>query len=122
MFYNMMARRRAFKPGPEEHNLLMDVLQRYAIHKAGSVGFTLKRQVCVGSGLRAVCRAALQFAHSRSLTPPCTPQGEARSDLHTLPTASRLDVIRSLFGTDLAASLLPLAVTGGSGDVSADVP
>lgn len=46
MFYNMLARRRAFKPGPEEHNLLQDVLQRYAIYKAGSVGFTLKRQVC----------------------------------------------------------------------------
>lgn len=45
MFYNMLARRRAFKPGPEEHNLLQDVLQRYAIYKAGSVGFTLKRQV-----------------------------------------------------------------------------
>jgi DNA mismatch repair ATPase MutL len=45
MFYNMLPRRRAFKPGPEEHNLLLDVLQRYAIYKAGSVGFTLKRQV-----------------------------------------------------------------------------
>jgi DNA mismatch repair ATPase MutL len=45
MFYNMLPRRRAFKPGPEEHNLLQDVLQRYAIYKAGSVGFTLKRQV-----------------------------------------------------------------------------
>lgn len=46
MFYNMPARRRAFKPGPEEHNLLQDVLQRYAVYKAGAVGFTLKRQVC----------------------------------------------------------------------------
>lgn len=45
MFYNMLPRRRAFKPGPEEHNLLQDVLQKYAIYKAGSVGFTLKRQV-----------------------------------------------------------------------------
>jgi DNA mismatch repair protein MLH1 len=65
---------------------------RYSIYKAGTAGFTLKRQ------------------------------GEARSDLHTLPTASRLDVIRSLFGPDLAASLLPLQLTGGSGDVSAAVP
>lgn len=48
-------------------------------------------------------------------------QGEARSDLHTLPTASRLDVIRSLFGPDLAASLLPLQLTGGSGDTSEHV-
>jgi DNA mismatch repair protein MLH1 len=65
---------------------------RYSIYKAGTAGFTLKRQ------------------------------GEARSDLHTLPTASRVDVIRSLFGPDLAASLLPLQLTGGSGDVSAAVP
>lgn len=50
MFYNMLPRRRAFKPGPEEHNLLQDVLQKYAIYKAGSVGFTLKRQVGVGAG------------------------------------------------------------------------
>lgn len=49
-------------------------------------------------------------------------QGEARSDLHTLPTASRLDVIRGLFGPELAASLLPLELTGGSGDVSDSVP
>jgi hypothetical protein len=48
-------------------------------------------------------------------------QGEARSDLHTLPTASRLDVIRGLFGPDVAASLLPLQLTGGSGDVSEGV-
>jgi len=48
-------------------------------------------------------------------------QGEARSDLHTLPTASRLDVIRGLFGPELATSLLPLQLTGGSGDVSDDV-
>eukprot|EP00775_Hariotina_reticulata_P009980 gene9981-10135_t len=88
MFYNMLPRRRAFKPGPEEHNLLLDVVQRYAIYKAGSVGFTLKRQ------------------------------GEARSDLHTLPSASRLDVIRMLFGPDLAANLLPLQLSAGSGDVS----
>eukprot|EP00882_Tetradesmus_deserticola_P008391 GHRQ01008848.1.p1 GENE.GHRQ01008848.1~~GHRQ01008848.1.p1 ORF type:complete len:560 (+),score=205.50 GHRQ01008848.1:133-1812(+) len=92
MFYNMLPRKRAFRPGPEEHNLCLDVLQKYAIYKAGTTGFTLKRQ------------------------------GEARSDLHTLPTASRLDVIRGLFGPDLAASLLPLQLTGGSGDVSAAVP
>ncbi|WIA11054.1 hypothetical protein OEZ85_011206 [Tetradesmus obliquus] len=92
MFYNMLPRKRAFRPGPEEHNLCLDVLQKYAIYKAGSAGFTLKRQ------------------------------GEARSDLHTLPTSPRLDVIRSLFGPDLAASLLPLQLTGGSGDVSAAVP
>jgi hypothetical protein len=48
-------------------------------------------------------------------------QGEARSDLHTLPTASRLDVIRGLFGPEVAASLLPLELTGGSGDVSESV-
>jgi hypothetical protein len=30
MFYNMLPRRRAFKPGPEEHNLLLDVVQRSA--------------------------------------------------------------------------------------------
>uniref|UniRef100_A0A383V9C2 DNA mismatch repair protein S5 domain-containing protein n=1 Tax=Tetradesmus obliquus TaxID=3088 RepID=A0A383V9C2_TETOB len=92
MFYNMLPRKRAFRPGPEEHNLCLDVLQKYAIYKAGSAGFTLKRQ------------------------------GEARSDLHTLPTSPRLDVIRSLLGPDLAASLLPLQLTGGSGDVSAAVP
>lgn len=48
-------------------------------------------------------------------------QGEARSDLHTLPSASHLDVIRGLFGPDLAASLLPVNLTGGSGDVGDDV-
>lgn len=50
------------------------------------------------------------------------PQGEARSDLHTLPTASRLDAIRGLFGPEVAASLLPVELTGGSGDVSEAVP
>lgn len=88
MFYNMLPRRKAFKPGPEEHNLCLEVLQKYSIYKAGSVGFTLKRQ------------------------------GEARSDLHTLPTASRLDVVSNLFGPELAANLLPLNLTAGTGDVS----
>lgn len=61
---------------------------------------------------------------SLQLTCPCPllmVQGEARSDLHTLPTASRLDVIRGLFGLEVAASLLPLQLTGGSGDVSEGV-
>lgn len=51
----------------------------------------------------------------------CGTQGEARSDLHTLSTASRLDVIRGLFGPEVAASLLPLELTGGSGAVDDSV-
>jgi DNA mismatch repair ATPase MutL len=69
MFYNMPARRRAFKPGPEEHNLLQDVLQRYAVYKAGSVGFTLKRQVraCVSTGCECF-RLSLFLACERRST------------------------------------------------------
>ncbi|KAF8068255.1 Mlh1 [Scenedesmus sp. PABB004] len=92
MFYNMPARRRAFRPGPEEHNLCLEVVQKYAVFKAGACGFTVKRQ------------------------------GEARSDLHTLASASRVDVIRALHGPELAAGLLPLAAAGGAGDVSDAVP
>lgn len=52
----MLPRRRAFKPGPEEYNLIVDVVQKYAIFKAGAVGFTLKRQVGFSCSL---CRVEL---------------------------------------------------------------
>jgi hypothetical protein len=35
MFYNMLPRKRTFRPGPEEHNLCLDVLQKWVLQ--GSV-------------------------------------------------------------------------------------
>ncbi len=48
-------------------------------------------------------------------------QGESRADLHTLPSASRLDNIRALHGAELAAALLPLQLRVGR-DVEGNVP
>ncbi|PSC68750.1 DNA mismatch repair MLH1 [Micractinium conductrix] len=45
----------------------------------------------------------------------CKRQGEARSDLHTLADASRLDNIRVVFGAAVSKSVLPLDVVCGSG-------
>ncbi|PSC74702.1 DNA mismatch repair Mlh1 [Micractinium conductrix] len=45
----------------------------------------------------------------------CKRQGEARSDLHTLAGASRLDNIRVVFGAAVSKSVLPLDVVCGSG-------
>jgi DNA mismatch repair protein MLH1 len=85
MFYNVPARRKAFKAGQEEYNLVKELIQRYAVYCAPGVSFTLKRQ------------------------------GETRSELHTLASATRLDVIRSLWGAEVAGKLLPLeAQQGGS--------
>lgn len=73
----------------------------------------------------AVCQSSVHHAPVLSTLAPVsvflTAQGEARSDLHTLRTASRLDVIRGLFGPEVASSLLPLQSTGGSGGVSESV-
>lgn len=91
MFFNMLTRRRAFRPGPEEHNLCVDVIARYAVHAAGRVGFTVKRL------------------------------GEARSELHTTASGSRVDAVRALYSPDLAAGLLPLEAAGGGGAVGPDV-
>ncbi|KAK9820739.1 hypothetical protein WJX74_008211 [Apatococcus lobatus] len=43
-------------------------------------------------------------------------QGEARADLHTLPTASRLDNIRAIYGPSVANNLLPLKHKTGDMD------
>ena len=84
MFYNVPARRKAFKTGQEEYNLVKDVIQKYAIYCSPGVSFTLKRQ------------------------------GEGRSDLHTLPTAGKLDTIRTLFGAQVANNLLAFELQKGS--------
>eukprot|EP00877_Chromochloris_zofingiensis_P008495 jgi/Chrzof1/389/Cz01g14030.t1 len=90
MFYNIPARKKAFRNPQEEQALIQDIIQKYAIFKTG-VGFTLKRQ------------------------------GEARSDLHSLPSATCLDTIRTIYGSELANSLLPFDLKLGD-DVSEHVP
>ncbi|KAI3434419.1 hypothetical protein D9Q98_002497 [Chlorella vulgaris] len=45
----------------------------------------------------------------------CKRQGEARSDLHTLAGASRLDNIRAVFGAAVAKNVLPLELMKGGG-------
>jgi DNA mismatch repair protein MLH1 len=42
LFYNMETRRRALKSATEEHNKVVDVVMRYAVHNA-PVGFSLKK-------------------------------------------------------------------------------
>ncbi|GBF99950.1 DNA mismatch repair protein [Raphidocelis subcapitata] len=104
LFFNVPTRRKAFRAGgSEEGALILDLLQarvfgggtRYAVWAAPRVGFTLRRQ------------------------------GESRADLATSPGASRLDVVRAIHGPDLAACLLPLAVSRGlepTADLPADAP
>ncbi|XP_022080123.1 DNA mismatch repair protein Mlh1-like isoform X2 [Acanthaster planci] len=43
LFYNMVTRRRVLRNASEEHNKIVEVVSRYAIHNAG-VAFTLKKQ------------------------------------------------------------------------------
>jgi len=43
LFYNIPTRRAALRSATEEHNKIVDVISKYAIHNAG-VGFTLKKQ------------------------------------------------------------------------------
>ncbi|PRW20651.1 DNA mismatch repair Mlh1 isoform X1 [Chlorella sorokiniana] len=45
----------------------------------------------------------------------CKRQGEARSDLHTLPGASRLDNIRAVFGAAVSKHVVPFELARGSG-------
>ncbi|XP_071802994.1 DNA mismatch repair protein Mlh1-like isoform X1 [Asterias amurensis] len=43
LFYNVTTRRKALKSASEEHNKIVEVVSRYAIHNAG-VAFTVKKQ------------------------------------------------------------------------------
>ncbi|KAI7838887.1 hypothetical protein COHA_007352 [Chlorella ohadii] len=45
----------------------------------------------------------------------CKRQGEARSDLHTLPGASRLDNIRAVFGATISKNVVPFELARGGG-------
>jgi len=42
LFFNMETRRRALKNPLDEHNKILDIIMRYAVHNAG-VGFSLKK-------------------------------------------------------------------------------
>lgn len=42
LFYNMDTRRKALRSAPEEHNKILDVVTKYAVHNAG-IGLSLKK-------------------------------------------------------------------------------
>jgi DNA mismatch repair ATPase MutL len=47
LFYNMDARRRAFKTTSEQYQRILDVVTRYAIHYGGrEISFTCKVRYC----------------------------------------------------------------------------
>lgn len=45
LFYNVPSRKRSFKRDSDEYNRLLDVVQRYAVHRAGGgVGFVCRKK------------------------------------------------------------------------------
>lgn len=55
LFYNVPQRLRALKSAGEEYNKILDVVQKYAVHHSGRVGFTVKRANVHAPDLHTVC-------------------------------------------------------------------
>ena len=81
LFYNVPTRRRALRSTAEEHGRVLDVLTKYAIHRA-SVAWTLKKE---GGGPVAV-------------------------ELRTMANATACDNVRALYGNSLARELLEVSL------------
>jgi len=76
LFYNVPQRLRALKSAGEEYGKVLEVVQKYAIHYSGRVGFTCKRA------------------------------GVHSPDLHTLPSTSIRDNISKIYGADVGRELV----------------
>jgi DNA mismatch repair protein MutL len=85
LFYNVKTRRAALTRPSAEYKLILDVVSKYAIHSGGK-----------GRGI--TCK---KLGKSRSST----------ADVHTRPSASVLDNIRSVYGRKLTQELIPFKVS-----------
>jgi DNA mismatch repair protein MutL len=81
LFYNMLARREAFKNPNEEYQRILDVVSKYSIHFAiSNISFT------------------------------CRKHGQTTPDLHTLSSNKTIDNIRQVYGAGVSKELLPLCI------------
>ncbi|KAF0760467.1 hypothetical protein AaE_003559, partial [Aphanomyces astaci] len=90
MFYNLSTRKQALKNFSEQYHRVLDVMQRYAIHYGGT-------------GTSFVCRK----------------HRETTCDLNiSSGSSTQLDVIKSIFGSSLAAELVAYTLTSQQATVN----
>jgi DNA mismatch repair protein MLH1 len=89
MFYNVPARRAAFKNPGEEYARIIDVVQRYAIQHAG-----------------------------RGVSFSCKKQGDAAADVAVAAGASTLDAIANVFGSHVRKELVAVSAHLDADDAS----
>ncbi len=89
MFYNVPARRAAFKNPGEEYARIIDVVQRYAIQHAG-----------------------------RGVSFSCKKQGDAAADVAVAAGASTLDAIANVFGAHVRKELVAVSAHLDADDAS----
>ncbi|RHY97245.1 hypothetical protein DYB35_006167 [Aphanomyces astaci] len=90
MFYNLSTRKQALKNFSEQYHRVLDVMQRYAIHYGGT-------------GTSFVCKK----------------HRETTCDLNISSSSStQLDVIKSMFGSSLAAELVAYSLTSQQATVN----
>ncbi|RQM19768.1 hypothetical protein B5M09_001142 [Aphanomyces astaci] len=90
MFYNLSTRKQALKNFSEQYHRVLDVMQRYAIHYGGT-------------GTSFVCKK----------------HRETTCDLNISSSSStQLDVIKSIFGSSLAAELVAYSLTSQQATVN----
>lgn len=87
LFFNMPMRLKAIRNVSEEYSRILDVVSRYAVHNAGRVAISCKKA------------------------------GSAEADVATIAGASKVDNIRSVFGSSVARELLEVGFSSPEWDV-----
>ncbi|GMH73770.1 hypothetical protein TrST_g13797 [Triparma strigata] len=98
LFYNVPSRKRSFKRDSDEYNKILDVVQRYSIHRAGNgVGFVCKKKNANAVDLNT---KSLQTVKTLSL------KRRAKADLPEADqTRAKKEAIGHVFGSALAKEL-----------------
>ncbi|GMH80398.1 hypothetical protein TL16_g08531 [Triparma laevis f. inornata] len=110
LFYNVPSRKRSFKRDSDEYNRLLDVVQRYAVHRAGGgVGFVCRKKTANSVDLNT---KSLPTVKELSL------KKKAKADLPPNDQVkAKKEAIGHVFGSALARELVPLEC--GESDVEA---
>lgn len=104
LFFNVPARKRALRNAADEYARILDVVSKYAIHK----GLTEEEKQKNLEAQQLQQQQQQQKAVYRGVGFVCRKSASSTPDLHTREVDSKLDNIRTVYGSFVAQEVVPI--------------